>query len=97
MEVALGHGDYLRGLEELKAKPLKEQRRHLKNDFFRVSNLTSFLNYWFECRLTLASPLECGSSFRALDDHQDVLKAMEGEVSDLRWRMEAQCYRAGDN
>ena len=35
MEVALGYGDYLRGLEELKAEPLKERRRHLENDFSR--------------------------------------------------------------
>ena len=41
VEVALGYGDYLKGLEELKAMPLKEQRQHLKNDFFRVSGLTS--------------------------------------------------------
>ena len=34
VEVALGNGDYLRGLEKLKAEPLKEWRHHLKNDFF---------------------------------------------------------------
>ena len=33
VEVPLGYKDYLRGLEELKALPLKQQRRHLKNDF----------------------------------------------------------------
>ena len=41
MEVVLGYGDYLRGLEELKVEPLKERRQLLKNDFFRVSNLMS--------------------------------------------------------
>jgi len=34
MEVALGYGDYLRGLEELKVEPLKEQKFHLKIDYF---------------------------------------------------------------
>ena len=29
------------GLEELKALPLKEQIGHMKNDFFKVSNLTT--------------------------------------------------------
>ena len=38
VEVAFGYGDFLGGLEELKALPLKEQRRHLKNEFFRISN-----------------------------------------------------------
>jgi len=33
MEVAPLYGDYLKKLEELKAKPLKERRRHQKNDF----------------------------------------------------------------
>jgi len=41
MEVALGYENYLRGLEELKVEPLKERGRHLKNDFFWVSNLMS--------------------------------------------------------
>ena len=41
MEVALGYEDYCRGLEKLKAELLKERRRHLKNDFFWVSDLTS--------------------------------------------------------
>jgi len=30
VEVALGYGDYLGRLEELKALPLKERRRYLK-------------------------------------------------------------------
>jgi len=36
-EAALGYGVFLGGLEELKALPLKDQRRHLKNEVFRVS------------------------------------------------------------
>ena len=47
VEVALGYRDYLRGLEEFKAEPLKERRRHLKNNFFRVRNLTFF--FWVIC------------------------------------------------
>ena len=38
IEVAFGFDDFLGGLEELKALPLKERRRHLKNKFFKVSN-----------------------------------------------------------
>jgi len=38
VEVALGYVDFLGGLEELKALPLKERRWHLKNEFFMVSN-----------------------------------------------------------
>ena len=34
VDVALGYRDYLRGLDELKAEPLKERRCHLKNEFF---------------------------------------------------------------
>jgi len=37
VEIALGYGDFLGGLEELKTLPLKERRRHLKNEVFRVS------------------------------------------------------------
>ena len=36
IEVALGYGDFLRGIEKLKALPLKERRRHMKNEVFRV-------------------------------------------------------------
>ena len=39
-EVALGYDDFLGELEELKALPLKEQRRRLKNEVFRVSFAT---------------------------------------------------------
>ena len=37
VEVALGYGDFLEGIEELKAFPLKERRRDMKNEAFRVS------------------------------------------------------------
>ena len=37
IEVALGYGDFLGGIGELKALPLKERRRHMKNEVFRVS------------------------------------------------------------
>ena len=37
VEVALEYGDFLGGIEDLKALPLKEQRRHLKTEVFRVS------------------------------------------------------------
>ena len=35
VEVALGYGDYLRGLEKLKVLPLKERMQHLKMNFSR--------------------------------------------------------------
>ena len=41
IEVAFGYDDFLGGLEELKALPLKERRRYLKNKFFRVNNSTT--------------------------------------------------------
>jgi len=44
VEVALGSGDFLGGLENLKALPLKEQRRRLKNEVFRVSVVTTVLS-----------------------------------------------------
>ena len=37
--MALGYGDFLGGLEELKALPLKEQGRHTKKGVFRVSSM----------------------------------------------------------
>jgi len=36
-EEAPGYGDFLERLEELNALSLKDQRRHLKNEVFRVS------------------------------------------------------------
>ena len=36
-KATLGYGDFLGELEELKALPLKDLRRHLKNEIFRVS------------------------------------------------------------
>ena len=36
-EAALEYDDYLEGVEEFKALPLKDQRRLLKNEVFRVS------------------------------------------------------------
>jgi len=36
-EATLGYGDFLEGLKELKALPLKDQRWRLKNEIFRVS------------------------------------------------------------
>ena len=42
-EAALGYGDFLRGLEELKVPPLKDRRRHLKNKVFKV-NITMLLS-----------------------------------------------------
>jgi len=41
VEVALGYGDFLRGLEERKALPLKERRRRLKNEVIKVSVATT--------------------------------------------------------
>jgi len=35
-EVTLGHGDFLRGLEEFETVPSRGQRRTLENDLFRV-------------------------------------------------------------
>ena len=37
IEVALEYGDFLEGLDEIKALPLKDQRRRLKTEVFRVS------------------------------------------------------------
>ena len=37
--MALGYGDFLEGIEELKAFPLKERRQYMKNDVFRVSSI----------------------------------------------------------
>jgi len=36
-EAALGYRNFLGGLEKLKALPLKDRRRHLKNEIFRIS------------------------------------------------------------
>ena len=41
VEVALRHGDFLGGLEDLKALSLKKRRRRLKNEVFRVSIMTT--------------------------------------------------------
>ena len=41
VEVALGYDDFLEGLEDLKALPLKERRRRLKIEVFRVSIVMS--------------------------------------------------------
>jgi len=35
--VTLGYGDFLRGLEEFKALPLKDRSQQLKNEVFNVS------------------------------------------------------------
>ena len=43
VEVAPGYGDFLRGLEDLKAQPLKEQRQRLKNEVFGVSTATPLI------------------------------------------------------
>ena len=56
VEVALGYGDFLRGIEKLKALPLKERRQHMKNEAFRVSCVvTFFVVYLPTCDLTLVS------------------------------------------
>jgi len=39
-EAALGYGNFLGGLEVLKAQSLKDWRRHLKNEVFRISITT---------------------------------------------------------
>jgi len=39
VDVALGYGDFLGELEELKVLPLKEWRRRMKNGVFRVSDV----------------------------------------------------------
>ena len=47
VKVAFGYDDFLGGVEELKALPLKEQRPRLKNEVFRVSNAMSLS--WVSC------------------------------------------------
>jgi len=37
IETALGYGDFLEGLDEIKTLLLKDRRRRLKNEVFRVS------------------------------------------------------------
>ena len=37
-EMALGHGDFLRGMEKFMALPTREQRRTLENNIFWVSS-----------------------------------------------------------
>ena len=37
VEVILGYDDFLGELEEIMVLPLKDRRRYLKNDIFRVS------------------------------------------------------------
>ena len=87
--MALGYGNFLVGVEEFKALPLKERRRHLKNEVFRVSSV-----------MTLSGVICVGSSYswpsfqdavlisELLDDHRDALKAKEGEVADMLQEME---------
>jgi len=41
VEVALGYGDLLGGLEELKTLLLKKQRRCMKKEVFRVSSVVT--------------------------------------------------------
>ena len=47
VEVSLGYGDFLRGVKELKALSLKEWRRRMKNEVFKVSNATTLS--WDSC------------------------------------------------
>ena len=42
-EAALEYDDFLKGVEEFKALPLKDQRRLLKNEVFRVSFIVILL------------------------------------------------------
>ena len=44
VEVALGYDDFLGGLEDLKALPLKEQRLRLKNEVFKISIMMTVLS-----------------------------------------------------
>jgi len=73
IKVALGYGDFLRGIEELKALPLKERRRHMKNEAFtthEVRGLQCKLCDDFVCRylpvrhLTLVFFSELGTYLR---------------------------------
>ena len=47
VEVALRYGDFLGGVVEHKALPLKKQRECMKNGVFRVSNATTLS--WVSC------------------------------------------------
>ena len=49
VEVALGYGDFLRGLEEIKALLLKERRRRMKNEVFRVSSVMTLSDFICLC------------------------------------------------
>ena len=49
IEVALGFGDFLGGLKELKALPLKERRPHLKNEVFMVGNTMTLSGVIYLC------------------------------------------------
>ena len=40
VEATLGYEDFLEGLEELKALPMKERKLRLKNEVFRVYTTT---------------------------------------------------------
>jgi len=41
VEMALGYGDFLGRLEELKAMPSKKRIRRMNNEVFKVSNTTT--------------------------------------------------------
>ena len=51
IEVALGYGDFLGGLEELKALRLKERRWHMKSKVFRASSATTLSDAICFCAL----------------------------------------------
>ena len=60
--MALGYSDFLKRIEELKAFPLKERRRHMKNEAFRGSCVVTFFVVYLPTRgLTLVSFFELGT------------------------------------
>ena len=64
IKVALGYGDFLRGIEELKALPLKERRRHMKNRGLQGKLCGDFVVYLPMRGLTLISFSELGTYLR---------------------------------
>ena len=78
--------------------PLKERRRHMKNEAFRVNCMVTFFVVYLPTRcLTLVFFSELGTYLGVADDHRDALKAKEGEVVDLRREMEGLRDDRGDS
>ena len=88
-KVTLGHGDFLQGMEEFKALPLRKQRRTLENENFWVSSnctLSSGIHATHPRSLLLQNVV---FTTELLGSQQVTLKDKERANTDLLKRVDA--------